>query len=104
MPDPPAFETMADVERRAVGRRPEPLPLPSAADESCLSRVCVSGADSPFVDRAECGPGDGPGVLLLSGGTITCGWEVEGEAADCDRWRMDRSEGFRRRSWLLVAR
>ena len=102
--EPPGFATMADVDRSAVGRRPDPLPLPSAAEESCLSLVCVSDADSPFVERADCGPGDGPGVLLLNGGAGMCGREVEGEAADCDRWRMDSSDGLRRRSWLLVER
>lgn len=118
----PGLEAMAEVERRAVGRwllRPgAPLELP--AEESCLSRRCweeeeaetsllslflVAGEVSLGVVGCD-GPPPGPGVLL-SCGTAKDGWLADGlvtATEDCDRCRMDSSDGLRRRSWLLDER
>ncbi len=112
LPPPPLpTPAMADVERRAGGRRPVPTPVPllSAADESWRSRDWASPADSsspPLAcgERAEPGFDGGPGVLLAGGATMEM---CDDEAAvddECERCLMVRSDGLRRRSWLLVAR
>lgn len=104
----PGLPAMADVERRPGGLRPLPLPLPSAAEESCLSRseICAllcSPLKRCVLTDAEAE--SGPGVLLVTGGTMEMLDADEGLAAEeWERCRMVRSAGFRLRSWLLEAR
>jgi hypothetical protein len=119
----PGRGAMADVDRRAVGLRPAlllPLPvsLPLPAEESCRSRVM-----SPLIDRSPfsavllgCRAEVGVGVLELVVAKEACeadSWEADSAAEagaeptaaeDCERWRMESSEGLRRRSWDLLER
>jgi hypothetical protein len=50
----------------------------------------------------------GFGVTAPEEGREKVAWLAESErdplAADCERWRMESSEGLWRRSWLLDAR
>ncbi|EGY15242.1 uncharacterized protein VDAG_06096 [Verticillium dahliae VdLs.17] len=91
---------IADVDRNAIGRR-----------ESLSRASALVGADSASV---ACLPGgmDGGGfgardeVLVDERGVLGGLDELWRDAweADWERCRMDNSEGFRLRSWLLVDR
>lgn len=125
----PGLLAMAEVERRLVGRRPWPGPLVLSVEESCLSRRWLEASWwwSPLLAAAvglgvcaEEKEGEGPGVrtdgdmekVAEEGWLLAPAVEREAEmltgptpaAEDWDLWRMDSSEGLRRRSWLLEER
>lgn len=89
------FAAMADVERMAIGRRPsrsEPWP-PVDSEPSLLFSVVASLA--VLLGRKD--GGGGLGVFALVGVVRDC-CEAWAWDADWERWRMESSEGLRRRS------